>query len=45
MGDAIAALRRSLQAWSLGFETLRSQSHRKVEGVFRSGCFGAIALI
>jgi hypothetical protein len=36
MGDAIAALRRSLQEWSLGFEMLRSQSHRKLEGIWTS---------
>lgn len=36
MGEAIAVLRRSLQAWSLGFETLRSQSHRKLEGIWTS---------
>jgi hypothetical protein len=36
MGEAIAALRRSLQAWSLGFETLRSRSHRKLEGIWSS---------
>ncbi|MEK8121648.1 hypothetical protein WOB59_00570 [Methylocystis sp. IM4] len=36
MGDAIAALRRSLQAWSLGFITLRSHSHRKLEEIWTS---------
>ncbi len=36
MGDTIASLRRNLQAWCLGFETLRSQSHRKLEGVWTS---------
>ena len=36
MGDAIDALRRNLQVWSLGFETLRSQSHRKLEGIWTS---------
>ncbi|MDB5601162.1 MAG: hypothetical protein JWN71_3206 [Xanthobacteraceae bacterium] len=36
MGEAIATLRRNLQVWSLGFETLRCQSHRKLEGIWTS---------
>lgn len=36
MDDAIAALRRNLQVWSLGFETLRFQSHRKLENIWNS---------
>lgn len=36
MGDAIAALRRDLQVWSLGFETLRANSHRKLEAIWTS---------
>lgn len=35
-GDTIAALRRNLQAWCLGFETLRSRSHRKLECIWTS---------
>jgi hypothetical protein len=35
-GDAIAALCRNLQAWCLGFESLRSQSHRKLSGIWAS---------
>lgn len=35
-GDAISALRRNLQVWCLGFESLRSQSHRKLEEIWTS---------
>lgn len=34
--EAIATLRRALQAWSLGFETLRSRSHRRLQGIWTS---------
>lgn len=33
---AIEALRRNLQVWSLGFESLRTQSHRKLDGIWNS---------
>ncbi len=36
MSDTIAAMRRNLQAWCLGFATLRSQSHCKLEGIWAS---------
>ncbi|VIO71287.1 hypothetical protein [Bradyrhizobium ivorense] len=36
MGEAIATLRRNLQVWSLGFESLRSASQRKLQGVWTS---------
>jgi hypothetical protein len=32
--DAIAALQRNLQSWCLGFESLRKQSHEKVEKIW-----------
>jgi hypothetical protein len=32
----IAALRRNLQSWCLGFESLRSQSHRKLDSIWTS---------
>jgi hypothetical protein len=32
--DAIAALRRNLQSWCLGFEALRKQSHEKAEKIW-----------
>jgi hypothetical protein len=32
----IEALRRDLQVWSLGFESLRTRSHRKLEGIWDS---------
>jgi hypothetical protein len=35
-GDAIESLRRSHQVWSLGFETLRAQSHAKLVGIWTS---------
>jgi hypothetical protein len=35
-GDAISALRRNLQVWCLGFESLRLQSHRKLEEIWTS---------
>jgi hypothetical protein len=34
--DAIAALRRNLQSWCLGFESLRSQSHHKLDTIWTS---------
>lgn len=34
--DAVASLRRSLQNWCLGFASLRSQSHSKLNGVWTS---------
>lgn len=36
MGETVATLRRSLQAWCLGFETLRSRSHHKLVGIWTS---------
>ncbi|WP_314957127.1 hypothetical protein [Bradyrhizobium cosmicum] len=36
MGEAIASLRRNLQVWCLGFESLRSESHRKLQGIWTS---------
>lgn len=36
MGDAIAALHRNLQTWSLGFETLRARSHSKLREIWTS---------
>ncbi|WP_439360107.1 hypothetical protein [Bradyrhizobium sp. DASA03007] len=36
MGEAIVSLRRNLQVWSLGFESLRSESHRKLQGIWTS---------
>jgi hypothetical protein len=35
-GDSIAVLRRNLQSWCLGFESLRSKSHRKLESIWTS---------
>lgn len=35
-GSAIALLRRNLESWSLGFETVRAASHRKLEGIWAS---------
>ncbi|MCK1295338.1 hypothetical protein [Bradyrhizobium sp. 30] len=35
-GDAIESLRRDLQVWSLGFETLRAQSHAKLADIWTS---------
>ena len=32
--DAIATLRRNLQSWCLGFESLRSLSHKKLENIW-----------
>jgi len=34
--DAIAMLRRNLQSWCLGFETLRLQSHEKLDKIWNS---------
>lgn len=36
MGDAIASLRRSLEEWSIGFDTLRIKSHEKVRAIWMS---------
>ncbi len=36
MSDTIAAVRRNLQAWCLGFETLRFQSHCQLERIWTS---------
>ena len=33
-GDAINTLRRNLQAWCLGFQALRAQSHEKLEKIW-----------
>jgi hypothetical protein len=41
MGEAISALRRSLQSWCLGFATLRLRSHLKLESIWtckRTSC-------
>ncbi|HEY8095095.1 MAG TPA: hypothetical protein VIE65_03255, partial [Methylobacter sp.] len=34
--DAIAMLRRNLQSWCLGFDTLRLQSHEKLDKIWNS---------
>ena len=34
--DAIAMLRRNLQSWCLGFETLRLESHEKLDKIWNS---------
>ncbi|MGF7000821.1 hypothetical protein [Paraburkholderia sp. GAS32] len=34
--DAIEEIKRDLQSWSLGFETLRLKSHRKLDEIWRS---------
>lgn len=33
---AVEALRRNLQVWSVGFESLRAQSHRKLDSIWSS---------
>ena len=35
-GNAIGALLRNLQSWCLGFESLRSQSHRRLDSIWTS---------
>jgi hypothetical protein len=35
-GDPIAVLQRNLQSWCVGFESLRSQSHHKLDSIWTS---------
>lgn len=36
MGEAVSSLRRNLQVWSLGFESLRAEAQRKLQGIWTS---------
>ena len=36
LGEAVKTLRRNLQSWCLGFESLRAQSHKHLDGLWTS---------
>ncbi|MDD9986484.1 MAG: hypothetical protein OXQ31_09450 [Spirochaetaceae bacterium] len=43
-GDAIHRLRRNLEPWSLGFESVRASSHEKLARIWNSACEAYAAL-